>query len=157
MWWGIAIALLCMGMAAWPIMQLIPSERQKQIIALRQLASRLGFTVEIKPAELPDALAKQYPLQGCALYVLQQKQSRLPHTPLLALRSKRDDTWFWLDKNPPAALIEPLQMAYQALPANIVALQHQSHGTGVYFDERGDQQLLESLKQQLADINAIAQ
>ena len=156
MWLGIGIALLCIGMAAWPIMQLIPSERQKEIIAIRQLAMRLGFKVEIKQPDLPKALEQQFIFSGKALYLIAQKQKQLNHTPLLALRSKHSGEWFWLENNPPARLIEPLQKAYQKLPDSIFAVEHQSYGTGVYFNERGDEAALEQLKQTIIQINKVS-
>ena len=77
-----------MGMAAWPIMQLVPKPGQKRIIAIRQNAHRLGLKIDIILPELEPALMESHQLNANVLY-------RSPQTLKAPNQNKARSTDLW--------------------------------------------------------------
>lgn len=130
------LGLLGLGMMAYPIIQFMPSDRQKLQIKLRQEAYEKGLQVKLKAIELPKELKDSYRnLDACVAYHLSVPSVfKKTHT---ALRSNNDESqWFWIDNRPKPALLEQLLAEYEKLPTVIKAVQHTAAGHSLYWQEQ---------------------
>ncbi|CAA0108139.1 Uncharacterised protein [BD1-7 clade bacterium] len=151
--WGILIFVVCM--LAHPIIQLIPSKRLKQKVALREYATSLGITIKPVSPNIPKKLDIQY---GDLVYTVGYFQERYTDTfkkRHLALRSIKDGHWFWInDTQPPANQIEKLQTAYAKLPDFIKAVDQGPTGTILYWRESPEQADVDAVLEALILVNS---
>lgn len=154
MWLAIGFTLLCFGMALFPILKLVPSQRQKQMMKIRQSALQQGFKIDVRTPEIDSALKSEYDLTGQVVYRLPSEEMNTQY--ILALRSNNNEEWFWVnDKRPNPALMESLTDLYSQLPEKIIAVEHSQAGSGVCFDERGDPEQLKLLTEILTKLNQV--
>jgi hypothetical protein len=151
---GWLLLIVVLGLITYPIVLLVPSKQQKQLMTLRQAAIGRGLRIQIRPPKLPDALQSQYPdLPRTAAYLLPEPHSRLT-TRYLAVRSNQPDEWFWLDKNrPPAALMQAMLDLYKTLPDYCLAVEQGNQGSALFVRERFGEQELDKLCQLLTKLN----
>lgn len=157
---GWIIALVVLGMLAYPILQLVPSKRQRLQVQLRQLATQKGIRIQISQPQIPAALAGQYDdLRFCVAYLLPlppQQHCRLQQS-YLALRSHNEENgWFWPNQQrPEARLMEAMLEAYRQLPGSCQAVSQGSAGSAIYWRENGDAKTISELHQQLQALNQL--
>ncbi len=132
-WATVAIVLLVMGMAAWPIMQLIPKPGQKRIIEIRQRANRLGLKVDIILPELPEALLESHQLSANVLY--RKPQPLKCKKTITILKSSVDDSWFYPGHQASHELNIKLQPLLKSLPTFINAIEISHQGTAAFIRE----------------------
>jgi hypothetical protein len=154
MWTAIGLSALCFGMVLFPILKLVPNQRQKERLKLRQAALQRGFKIDVRTPDIDNALKSQYNLVGQVVYRITSESMETPY--VLALRSNNNGEWFWVNnKNPNAALMEKLQTIYEQLPEKIIAVEHSQAGSGVCFDEMGDIEQLQTLETVLNKLNRV--
>lgn len=130
---GWIIALLVLGMLAYPILQIIPSEGQKRQVAFRQAAMRKNIRIQIRHPEMAEGLASQYPdLNRCAAYF---KPCESPlNQAFVAVRSNTDQEWFWInDRRPPAAMMNRMLQAYREVPDFCLAIEQSQAGSTLFL------------------------
>lgn len=154
-WISAAIILLAMGMVAWPILQMMPTERQKEQIKLRQEAGKLGYQIRFKHVDLPSEIADQNArINRMPLYVIPKKLPALSSKQFLAVRSETTQSWFWPSADKPsAAMCETLNELYLNLPKQVLAVEHDGAGTGVFYTEFGGLETLEAIKPLIESLN----
>ena len=152
---GWIIALLVLGMLAYPILQIIPSEGQKRQIAFRQAAMRKGINIQIRHPEMPAELATQYPdMNRCAAY-FKPCDSTLTQA-FVAVRSNTDKEWFWInDRRPPAAMMTRMLPAYQEVPDFCLAIEQSQAGTTLFLLDSLPVEQIEALENTLGRLNSI--
>jgi len=152
-WIIIAFVLICLGMGIYPILQLAPNDRQKKVQKLRQAAFSKGYRVDVRTPDMPEQLSKQYNFAGHVLYRIESVN--LPTRSILAIKSSSSGEWFWVNTQPPVALMDALKTLYQSLPENIKAVEHNAMGSGVYWNEFGDEALLDNYQSVLQEMNLL--
>lgn len=150
---GWIIALLVLGMLAYPILQIIPSEGQKRQVAFRQAAMHKGLLVQIRQPEIPAELASQYPaINHCAGY-FKPCSSNLRQT-IVALRSNNDREWFWINnRRPPAAIMARLLALYADAPDFCHAIEQSAAGTTLFLIDTQEPAQLEPLEALIDQLN----
>lgn len=143
------LGLLVLGMMAYPILQFMPTERQKRQIKMRQEAYTKGLTVKLRPLDLPKELTDSYRhMNSCVAYQLAVPTVfTKSHT---ALRSNNDESqWFWVGDRPQPALMQQLLDEYNKLPNVIKAVQHNAAGHSLFWQEQVDSMSIEEVAETL--------
>lgn len=149
------LGLLGLGMMAYPIIQFMPSDRQKLQIKLRQQAYEKGLQVKLKSIDLPKELKDSYRnLDACVAYHLSAPSVfTKTHT---ALRSNNDTTqWFWVGQRPKPALMQQLLDEYEKLPIVIKAVQHNAAGHSLFWQEQVDVMSIDEVASTLARLDKL--
>ena len=135
-WLPWLILVVVLGMLAYPIIMIVPSARQKQLMALRISATQHGIAVQIRSPILPARLKDHYrQLANGVAYALPCHDSCLTGS-YTALRSSHSGDWFWPDQQrPPVTLLPALLAQYQQLPDYCLAVEQGPAGSAVYVRE----------------------
>ena len=152
---GWVIALLVLGMLAYPILQLVPSEGQKRQVAFRQAALRKGINIQIRQPEMPPELASQYPdMHRCAAYFKPCNSSL--NQAFVAVRSNNDREWFWInDRRPPASMMARLLPAYESVPGFCQAIEQSQAGTALFLIDNLPLEQVDILENTLTQLNRV--
>ena len=153
---GWIISAVVLGMAAWPILHMVPSTAQKRQIAFRIKAQNLGIQIKLHHPDLPHQIKSQYSdLNTAVTYFLPEHDSQLRGA-FIAIRSiNSDNEWFWLDESPDGKWMEKMLPVYQQLPSYILAVEQSQAGTSLFWQERGEETRIEEIYQQLKNCNQI--
>lgn len=155
---GWIISAVVLGMAAWPILHMVPSTVQKRQIAFRIKAQGLGIQVKLQRPELPQELKSQYHnLNTAVAYFLPEYDSKLKGS-FVAMKSNNQATeWFWLDRSPEAKWMNKMLPSYQQLPSYILAIEQSQAGTSLYWNERGEIESIDDVFAALKQCNQLLQ
>lgn len=150
------VLLLIIG----PIIAVLPSQRQKEQMALRQLAMGLGINVEL--TSIPDPVPKQdkyvsslgKPLDPILKVIAYRKARKMPDEWRRAtmvnwsierrLESDDDDlpaNWCWVDERPatlPKEFVTHLSTTLAELPNDVERVDEMNRTLSVYWHERDD-------------------
>lgn len=152
---GWIIAAICLGMVVWPILHIIPSKTQKRQIAFRQAAIKKGIQVQIRTPELPRQLASQQDqLTMSVAYHLPAIHCQLTST-YTAIRSHNNkQEWLWLKRQPNSGLQDYIN-AYAKLPEYILAVEQSASGTTLFWREKGDIIIVDTIFEYLTTLNLL--
>ena len=150
------VLLLIIG----PIIAVLPSPRQKEQMALRQLAMGLGMNVELTSITDPVPKQDKYisslgkSLEPILKVIAYRKARKMPEEWRRAtivnwaierrLESADDDlpaNWCWVDERPatlPMAFVTHLGMALAELPDDVARVDEMNRVLSVYWHERND-------------------
>lgn len=153
---GWIIGAIVLGMAAWPIMHIVPSAAQKRQIAFRIKAQSLGMQVQLRRTKLPQELKSQYQhIETATCYFLPELDSELDGT-FTAIRSQNAHReWFWIHQHPTAQWINKMLVIYDALPDNILAVEQSRNGSAIYWYEKGELEAVTDVFERLQEMNKI--
>lgn len=149
------IAAVCIGMIAYPLMQIVPSGQQKQQIALRQYAMTKGLKVQIKKPDLPKEMQQQIDaLMRCVSYFKAADNNALSST-YLAVRTQYHDDWYWLDgRRPEAEVLANILEYFQSIPDFIPAIELSRAGSSLYWAEQGSNDDIDEIVHILSNLNS---
>lgn len=123
-WIAFGIIVITLGLMTYPILQLIPNDRQKKQLALRQAAMKLGFQIQIRHPHLDERLDALYEdLKKTVAYSLPQ-ETGLEGT-FTAIRSVTyEGQWFWLnEKFPDLSSFDKFLETTPKLPKQVLAVE----------------------------------
>ncbi|NRB41583.1 MAG: hypothetical protein HRU20_24450 [Pseudomonadales bacterium] len=151
---GWIIGAICVGMAVWPILHLVPSTAQKRQMAFRAKAQELAIQVQIRRPHLPPELKSQYhDVATSTAYYLPNFDSKLKGS-FTAIRSQNAPyDWFWIHQRPTAQWMTKMLPIYQQLPDNILAVEQYAAGSTVFWREQGDINTVLEIHIQLQRLN----
>lgn len=152
---GWIIAIIVIGMMAYPILQIIPNDQQKRQVAFRQAAMQRGLHIQIRHPELPPALTDEYSsVTRCAAY-FKPAQTTLASL-YTALRSNNDNEWFWLnDRRPPAETLSRMLVLYKELPGYCLAVEQNAAGTTLFLIDSLPVDRIDELENALDKLNML--
>ncbi|MDZ5602346.1 hypothetical protein SJI00_06140 [Pseudomonas sp. RP23018S] len=138
-WLVVSILALILSPLAW----LRPSRKQSRQMDLRLAARRAGLAMQLAPQAWPHWLDKQPP-SPCPQY----------HC---ARRAGRTDTWSYWQVSPGVwwnqwreVCTEPgLLAVFNGLPESVYKVEADAQMLAIYWGERGDEAVLDTLKQAL--------
>ena len=144
---GWIIVAIVAGMVAYPMLQIIPNSRQKLVIKLRQQASKIGLSVQIRHPTLPQELHSTYHNLTCSVaYHLPDINPNIEKT-YMAIRSHQSNEWFWPDqKRPPVKHLNALLQSYAHFPDCILAIEHTPIGHAIFWREDQPVEQLEHIQ-----------
>ena len=153
---GWIIGAVALGMAAWPILHLVPSAAQKRQIAFRSKAQSLGIRIHLGRIKLPKELNSQYShIESATCYFLPELDNALTGT-FTAIRSQNSHReWFWIHQRPEARWIEKMLPIYQQLPDFILAVEQSRNGSAIYWQEKGDPDIINEVNNHLIQLNQL--
>lgn len=129
------IATVVLGMLVYPVLQMVPSEKQKRQIALRQAAMAKGIRVQIRHPKLIQTQFNEHPeILRSVAYHLPVKETCLKKY-FTAVRSAKDsEGWFWINGiRPPAATMLEMLPIYNTMPSYCLAIEQSPHGSTLFF------------------------
>ncbi|WP_312935457.1 hypothetical protein [Pseudomonas sp.] len=138
-WLVVSILALILSPLAW----LRPSRKQSRQMDLRLEARRAGLGMQLAPQQWPHWLEKQPP-SPCPQY----------HC---ARRAGRTDTWSYWQASPGVwsnqwreACAEPRLLAvFSGLPESVYKVEADPRMLAIYWGERGDEQVVQTIKDAL--------
>jgi len=149
------IAVMVFAMLVYPIMQMIPSEKQKRQVALRQAAMAKEIRVQVRYPRLTQSYINDHPeFLRTVAYFLQVKKTRLDKK-FTAIKSDSDpEGWFWLDgiRPHPSVMLEMLPI-YRNLPDYCLAVEQGPHGSAVFFADTHQDANADEIYNSLAKLN----
>ena len=134
------LVIFVIAVALAPLVQLLPSKRQRQIAGLRESAALQGLFVEFR--DMPGANIVPKAPAGVIYY-----GKRLP-----TRRSRPIETGTWLllgDGWRNVGGTKPITALLQALPIEILAASVDEFSCGVYWTESAEEGAVEQIKQVL--------
>jgi len=151
--WIIAIVLLVAGSIVYPLLQIIPSKKQKQQMVFRQAAQKRGLKIQMRHPTLPHALINEYSHLSQTVGYSKMCEAKL-HQSFVALKSNTPNEWFWINnQRPPANLIKPLLNSFEALPRFCFAVEQNGLGSTVFIKDALDIESLDELDKALTTLN----
>lgn len=145
------LIFFCLAVALSPLMWMKSSPRQQQVMASRAMARSLGINVNI--CRQPDANESDKRLDAI-FYWLPWQKDRINQTWVLQRRTRRGweslfDGWRWVNSQADLSWQETIEIIIQDLPTGITAIIANKEGIGMVWDERGDDDLIHNLHQNL--------
>ena len=129
-----------------PVLALKPSQRQKQLAAMRERARQLGLQVQICP--LPQTHRQRVRREEVVSGVAYRLLWRHPQARTISF----EYLWMPEESEPnsaPEAILSALQLTLENLPLSAWAIEFNPMGVGIYWKEVGDTQVVELLAAQL--------
>lgn len=161
----IFLTVLILGLVLTPLMQLMPTKRQKRLSGLRQRAVQAGWLIKwvAKPELGTEAGKNARKVANAFIYHLsrQVSDSAAPTKswPIFNFGRSRQNAGEWFcfyGKRPPALLLEQVNEQLRQLPLSVDVLESNAAGLGVFWDE-ADEQELAGIKQCLMAIDKLEQ
>lgn len=146
------IIVLVVALVLAPIFWIMPSPRQKRLMAFRQAALELGMLVQV--TDLPQthrARVRKEPPQHGVLYRLPWKHPQLT-SQSFALLVLRDEPSESTDKLPSGAVAQLLREHLADYPEQFSAIEFSNIGVAVYWKELGPVEYVETLHKSLAEL-----
>ena len=152
-WLPWAIAAIVIGMLAFPILQIIPSHKQRAVIKLRQLAIGHSIKVNLRQPNIDKNLFHNYPeLSHTVAYSLPiESQLRSSHQ---AIRSA-EHGWLWQKPLPTAKIMQQINDLEANIPDFIQALEITSAGSTIFWNEHGDNETIDGILKVLSELNQL--
>lgn len=154
------LIVIAMGVVLYPVMQLMPSGRQRQQQKLREVALKAGIQIKIRQPELPEALIATYKgIHDTVAYSLGYFEDHCIDGTFTALRSQlSDNQWIWLnDRFPGGDLLTRIQPLLADLPAFIRAIELAPHQVSIFWNECGEARDIEVIREQLENLHQLLQ
>lgn len=154
--WVIVTVLGVVAMLVGPNMMLQLQAGERRQGRLRALARDLGLRVSM--GALPRRSTDMETPRQMAIYCLPRKNSQAPHPWMLVRTAYAHEQhflqhWDWANSGRPAeAEWQRLELLVPELPASVAGLSAGQGGWCCYWNERGDEQTLENLKQTLVEL-----
>lgn len=153
--WGLVFIVVAIAMAVGPIMMFQPSQRDRRLAKLRQLAAQQGLKVRLAKQELLSGDKK------VAVYSLPVKLSKAVPTATLVRQEYEHEvhfckTWELQDNSQiPASYQASLKSYISALPESIVGLDISPSLLGVWWLESDKASNLDPVNQGLEGLKKI--
>lgn len=150
------IVVIVFSLLLYPVMQLIPSEKQKRQVTFRQAAMRLGIRLQVRHPNLPANFLGEHPellrTIGCHLPV---KESSLTDR-FTAIRKNSSGEWEWIGYSlPPESIRLPLLALSASIPAPALALEIAPGGASLFVDDTHPMATAEETAALLAQLNQV--
>ncbi len=147
----IGIILITLGMMAYPLLQFMPTDREKHQQQLRQEALKQGLQVQIRSPDIDDGLKETYAsLKNTVAYFL-PKETHLPGTYCAVRSINHTGRWFWThNKQPDGKILEQLQSILAELPDDFKAIEIGRAGVAVFWCESNDNLSIKRIKEWLS-------
>lgn len=151
------IAVMVFAMLVYPIIQMIPSEKQKRQVALRQTAMAKGIRVQVRYPKLIQNYINEHPeILRSVAYFLPVKETSLDKK-CIAVKSDTDpEGWFWLDgiRPHPSIMLEMLPL-YRTMPDYCLAIEQGPHGSAIFLLDTLKTCNIEEIFTSLEELNAL--
>lgn len=151
------IAFIAFSLLVYPIMQMIPSEKEKRQVALRQAAMAKGLRIEVRHPKLIQTQINDYPnIMRCVGYGLPLKATSLDRK-YTAIRCESDpEGWFWLEGiRPLAAHMHNMLPLYRQAPAYCLAIEQGLRGSSIFFIDSGKNCNIDEIYDFLEQLNLL--
>lgn len=151
--WAVIIILLVIGMMAWPLLLLKPSQAQKVASENRLKLIKQGIKIESNAPKLPEQIIRQYADLLLTVGFAKPIANSLLKERYLAIRNPATQQWFWpSQKRPPAQYLEALLSCYETLPSWCMAVEQGPVCSMIYAREiQLNSEQLPKLLEQLND------
>ena len=145
------LIIFCLAVALSPLMWMKASPRQQQVTVLRAKARSLSINVNI--CRQPDAIDSETRLDAI-LYWLSWQKDTVNQVWVLQRQTRRGwessfDGWRWVNNQAHPSWEQIIELIIQDLPAGISAIVANKEGIGMVWDERGDEDFIDDLHQNL--------
>jgi len=148
------LIIFCLAVALSPLMWMKASPRQQQVTVLRAKARSLSINVNM--CRQPDAIDSETRLDAI-LYWLPWQKDTVNQVWILQRRTRRGwessfDGWRWVNNQAHPSWEQIIELIIQDLPAGISAIVSNKEGIGMVWDERGGEDLIDNLHQNLNNL-----
>jgi hypothetical protein len=145
------LIIFCLAVALSPLMWMKASPRQQQVTVSRAKARSLSINVNM--CRQPDAIDSETRLDAI-LYWLSWQKDTVNQVWVLQRRTKRGwessfEGWRWVNNQADPSWEQIIELIIQDLPAGISAIVSNKEGIGMVWDERGDEDFIDDLHQNL--------